>query len=82
MPNSTEREGELLSILRPNGVSIAEDAFRLVLEIARTQRTKTFELRSAVGLAHLYRANGRARAIPEVLATVLSHPHGARSARN
>jgi predicted ATPase len=64
--------GELLSYLGPPGVSMAEDAFRRALEIARTQRTKTFELRSAVGLAHLYCANGRARAIPEVLATVLA----------
>jgi hypothetical protein len=29
-------------------------------------------LRSAVGLAQLYRANGRTNAIPEVLATVLA----------
>jgi predicted ATPase len=64
--------GELLSYLGPPGVSMAEDAFRSALEIARTQRTKTFELRSAVGLAHLYCANGRTNAIPEVLATVLA----------
>jgi tetratricopeptide (TPR) repeat protein len=64
--------GELLSYLGPPGVSMAEDAFRRALEIARTQRTKTFELRSAVGLAHLYCANGRTNAIPEVLATVLA----------
>ena len=49
---------------------MAEDAFRRALEIAGTQRTKTFELRSAVGLAHLYVQ--RPRAIPEVLATVLA----------
>jgi hypothetical protein len=65
-------QGELLSYLGPPGVSMAEDAFRRALEIARTQRTKTFELRSAVGLAHLYCANGRTNAIPEVLATVLA----------
>ena len=62
-------QGELLLRLGPPDVSMAEDAFRRALEIARTQQTKTFELRSAVGLAHLYRANGRAKAIPEVLAT-------------
>ena len=65
-------QGELLLRLGPPNVSMAEDAFRRALEIARTQQTKTFELRSAVGLAHLYRANGRAEAIPEVLAPVLA----------
>jgi len=65
-------QGELLSHLDPASVSMAEDAFRRALEIAGTQRTKTFALRSAVGLAHLYCANGRAKAIPEVLATVLA----------
>jgi len=64
-------QGELLLRLGPSNVSMAEDAFRTALEIARTQQTKTFELRSAVGLARLYRANGRAEAIPEVLAPVL-----------
>ena len=64
-------QGELLLRLDPPNVSMAEDAFRRALEIARTQQTKTFELRSAIGLAHLYRANGRAEAIPELLAPVL-----------
>jgi predicted ATPase len=64
-------QGELLLRLGPPNVSMAEDAFRRALEIARTQQTKTFELRSAIGLARLYRANGRAEAIPEVLAPVL-----------
>jgi predicted ATPase len=64
-------QGELLSHLDPPGVSMAEDAFRRALEIARTQRTKTFELRSAVGLARLYCANGRAGSISELLAPIL-----------
>ena len=50
---------------------MAEDAFRRALEIARTQQTKTFELRSAIGLAHLYLANGRAGSISELLAPIL-----------
>ena len=57
-------QGELLLRLGPPDVSMAEDAFRRALEIARTQQTKTFELRSAIGLAHLYRANGRAGRYP------------------
>jgi predicted ATPase len=64
-------QGELLLRLGPPNVSMAEDTFRRALEIARTQQTRTFELRSAIGLAHLYRANGRAEAIPELLAPVL-----------
>jgi len=64
-------QAELSLRLDPPNVSMAEDAYRTALEIARTQQTKTFELRSAVGLARLYRANGRAAAVPEVLAPVL-----------
>jgi class 3 adenylate cyclase/tetratricopeptide (TPR) repeat protein len=63
--------GELLLRLDPPDMSMAEDAFRKGLEIARTQRTKTFELRSAVGLARLYSANGRADSIFELLAPIL-----------
>jgi predicted ATPase len=64
-------KGKLLLRLDPPDVSVAEETFRRALEIARAQQTKTFELRSAIGLAHLYRANGRAEAIQEVLAPVL-----------
>jgi predicted ATPase len=64
-------QGALLLRLDPPEVSMAEDTFCRALEIARTQQTKTFELRSAIGLAHLYCANGRAEAIHDVLAPVL-----------
>jgi class 3 adenylate cyclase/tetratricopeptide (TPR) repeat protein len=64
-------QGELLLRLGPPNVSMAEDMFRRALEIARNQQTRTFELRSAIGLAHLYCATGRAEAIPEMLAPVL-----------
>ncbi|WJR80680.1 adenylate/guanylate cyclase domain-containing protein [Bradyrhizobium sp. NP1] len=64
-------QGELsLRCARPN-VCCAEDAFNKALEIARRQQTKTFELRGALGLAHLYNTNGRAGAASEVLAPVL-----------
>ena len=63
---------ELLLRLDPRGVSVAEDAFRTALEIARTQHTRTFELRSAVGLAQLYSANGQAEAMFGVLAPILA----------
>ena len=46
--------GELLLRRDPPNVSAAEDAFNRALEIARSQQTKTFELRGALGLARLY----------------------------
>lgn len=64
--------GELLLRLDPPDVARAEDAFLTALEIARTQQTKTLELRSAVGLAQLYSTNGRAGAVFEVLAPILA----------
>ena len=46
--------GELWLRDDPPNVSAAEDAFNRALEIARSQHTKTFELRCALGLARLY----------------------------
>ena len=62
--------GELLLRRDPPNVSAAEDAFNRALEIARSQQTKTFELRGALGLARLYIRNDRAAAVSEVLAPV------------
>jgi predicted ATPase len=50
--------GELLR-RDPTNVCEAEGAFRRALEIARGQQTKTFELRAAIGLAHLSISSGR-----------------------
>jgi len=61
---------ELLLRRDPNA-SGAEDAFKRALEIARHQQTKTFELRSALGLARLYIRHGRAEAVSDVLRPVL-----------
>jgi predicted ATPase len=55
----------------PPNASEAEEAFNRALEIARGQQTKTFELRSALGLARLRIKDGRAAAVSEVLAPVL-----------
>ena len=63
--------GELLLRRDPTNVGEAEDAFNRALEIARGQQTKTFELRSALGLARLYIKSGRAAAVSDVLAPVL-----------
>ena len=62
--------GEFLSRRDPSNVSAAEDAFNRALQIARSQRTKTFELRGALGLARLYIRDDRAAAVSEVLAPV------------
>ncbi len=63
--------GELLLRSDPPNVSAAEAAFNRALEIARSQQTKTFELRGALGLARLYITDGRAAAVSEVLAPAL-----------
>ena len=60
--------GELLLRRDPPNVSAAEDAFNRALEIARSQQTKTFELRSALGLARIYIRDDQAAAASEVLA--------------
>ena len=63
--------GELLLRSNSQNASAAEDAFNRALEIARSQQTKTFELRGALGLARLYVRDGRRAAVSEVLAPVL-----------
>jgi predicted ATPase len=64
--------GRLLSRHFPSDESSAEDDLKRAIEIARHQQTKTFELRGALGLARLHKANGRAGAVSEVLAPVLA----------
>nr|WP_276326260.1 AAA family ATPase [Bradyrhizobium yuanmingense] len=64
--------GKLLSRHDPSDESGAEDALKRALDIARHQQTKTFELRSALELARLYKTNGRARTLSEVLAPVVA----------
>ncbi|MDE5461052.1 AAA family ATPase [Bradyrhizobium sp. CSS354] len=64
--------GELLLRHDPSDLASAENALNRALEIARHQRVKTFELRSALGLARLHKTNGRAGAVSEVLAPVLA----------
>lgn len=64
--------GELLLRHDPSDLARAETALSRALEIARHQRVKTFELRSAIGLARLHKTNGGAGAVSEVLAPVLA----------
>ncbi|RXG99830.1 adenylate/guanylate cyclase domain-containing protein [Bradyrhizobium zhanjiangense] len=64
--------GELLLRRDPPDDSGAENALRRALDIARSQQAKTFELRSALGLARLHKRNGRAGAASELLVPVLA----------
>ncbi|MBR0754582.1 AAA family ATPase [Bradyrhizobium jicamae] len=63
--------GDLLSRSEPSNIPAAEEAFHQALEIARHQQTKTFELRSALGLARLYVRYDRTAAASELLTPVL-----------
>ena len=63
--------GELLLRRDPTNVGEAEGAFKRALEIARGQRTKAFELRSALGLAHLFINSGRETAGSDLLTRAL-----------
>lgn len=71
-------QGELLLSRDAPDVSAAEEAFNTGLEIARSQQTRTFELRDALGLARLYIGNGRAEAVPGLLAPLLADFDSAR----
>jgi predicted ATPase len=50
---------------------VAEGAFMQAVEIARSQQTRTFELRAALSLAKLYQTTGRASAMRELLAAAI-----------
>ena len=63
--------GELLLKLRQPDVVAAESTFMRAIEIARAQRTRTFELRAALSLARLYKITGRDRAAGELLVPAL-----------
>jgi class 3 adenylate cyclase/tetratricopeptide (TPR) repeat protein len=64
--------GELLRVRDPPDVAAAEDAFKRAIDIARSQQTKTFELRAALSLAKLYEATGRGQVARELLVPALA----------
>jgi class 3 adenylate cyclase/tetratricopeptide (TPR) repeat protein len=64
--------GELLLKQQPRDVTTAEAAFRRAIAIARSQRTRTFELRAALSLAKLYQTIGRDQAARELLVPALA----------
>jgi predicted ATPase len=64
--------GELLLRRKLGDTAGAEAAFTCAVEIARSQRTRTFELRAALALANLYQAAGRGGAARELLASAVA----------
>jgi predicted ATPase len=63
--------GELLLKLRRPDVAAAESAFMRAIEIARSQRTRTFELRAALSLAKLYQRTSRDQVARGLLVSAL-----------
>jgi class 3 adenylate cyclase/predicted ATPase len=63
--------GEILLVQNPAVAAPAEQAFLTALAIAQHQKARSFELRAALSLAKLYRANGRAADAHDVLGTAL-----------
>ena len=55
---------------RPD-VAAAESALMRAIEIARSQQTRTFELRAALSLARVYQRTGRGQAASELLGPTL-----------
>ena len=63
--------GELLLKVRRSDVAAAESTFMRAIKIARSQQTRTFELRAALSLAKLYHATGRDQVASELLVPAL-----------
>jgi class 3 adenylate cyclase len=66
------RRGELLLKLQPPDVAAAQSAFLRAIEIARSQQTRTFELRAALSLAKLFQSMGRDQGACELLVSALA----------
>ena len=64
------QRGVLLLRKTPNNVAAAEVAFMRAIEVARSQQTRTFELRAAMSLARLWRDQDKVQQARELLAPV------------
>ena len=64
------QRGALLLRKMPKDVAAAEAAFMRAIEVARSQQTRTFELRAAMSLARLWRDQGKVQQARELLAPV------------
>lgn len=73
-----EERGALAEVLRARGLALAvlsrdsesETAFHEALEVARSQKAKSWELRSATDLAQFWSARGKRREAYELLRSV------------
>jgi hypothetical protein len=63
--------GELLLKLPRPDVAAAESAFMRAIDIARSQQTRTFELRAALALAKFYRTTDRDQSASDLLGPAL-----------
>jgi predicted ATPase len=63
--------GELLLKRTPPDFAAAGSTFMRAIEIARSQQTRTFELRAALSLAKLYKTTGRDQVAREALVPAL-----------
>ena len=64
--------GDLLLKRHPPDATAAEVAFPRAVEIARSQQTRSFELRVALALAKLHQATGRGQAARQLLAPAMA----------
>ena len=64
------QRGALLLRNTPKDVAAAEAAFMRAIEVARSQQTRTFELRAAMSIARLWRSQGKPQQARELLAPV------------
>jgi predicted ATPase len=62
--------GELLHRENANDAAAAEAALMRAIEVARSQQTRTFELRAAMSLARLWRDQGKPQQARDLLAPV------------
>jgi predicted ATPase/DNA-binding winged helix-turn-helix (wHTH) protein len=72
-PEIRRVQGEwLLAQQAPQAAAAAEDLFRQALEISRRQGSVSWELRAAISLGRLWKADGRTRVAQDLIAEVLS----------
>jgi class 3 adenylate cyclase/predicted ATPase len=64
------QRGALLLRNTPDDVAATEAAFLRAIEVARSQQTRTFELRAAMSMARLWRDQGKVPQARELLAPV------------
>jgi predicted ATPase len=63
-------QGELLLNRHPADTAAAETALKRAIEVARSQKARTFELRASVSLAKLYQTESRGEAARELLTPI------------